>query len=404
MDVYVARQPIFDRVGEIYAYELLFRDSMENYFPDVDGEAATFSVLSNTFMSTGLEAVSGNKRVFVNFTRDLLVEGFAAMFPKETVTVEILEDVEADADTLAACRQLREQGYELALDDFVLNPESAELVEFAHIIKIDFAATPVEEMRACIEKCGGQGIRFLAEKVETREEYRMALDMGFSYFQGYFFSKPEIIRGKDIAPSRLALLQMVAEISRADMSFEKLEGYISKDVSVSYKLMAYINSAYFQRGQEISSIRQAMSLLGQRGLQQFVSLLLMSQIRGDKPAELLRGSIIRARMSECIGRSAALDLDKEQLFSLGLFSMIDVILDCEMEAVMASLALPGQTKEALIRGEGELARVLMLVNAYEQGAWERVESLAAELGVELSLLPGYYADAVGWADSLEQAA
>ena len=400
MEIYVARQPIFEKNLKIYGYELLFRGGMTNAFPNIDGNTATSKLLSNTFLSMGLEQVAGGKRAFINFTRDLLIKRVPVMFPREKIMVEVLEDVDPGVEVLDACFELSKKGYEIALDDFLYREELKPLIELAKIIKIDFMATPIDKIAEYVERLTPFGVKFLAEKVETREEVEKAVDMGFSYFQGYFFSKPQIVKGKDVSPSRMTLTQMVAEANKEEIKFEELEKIVSRDVSISYKLLRYMNSSYFRRLQEISSIKQAMVLLGQKGLRRFISLILMSQLTSDKPEELLRTSIIRARLCELLGKEESVSTNDSELFTLGLFSLIDAILDEGMEKLMEELPLSEGIKRALVSDEGGLADFLKLIRAYEVGDWKILSQTSSGIGIREEKLPEYYMDAVAWADSM----
>lgn len=298
MDVYVARQPIFDRKKNIAAYELLFRDSMSNAFPDIDGDVATSKLLTRSFFNIDLDQLTGGKKAFINFTEDLLLKQVPTMFPPEEVVVEVLEDVTPGDAVVRACEQIMQQGYILALDDFIYRDDLTELIALANIIKIDFMLTPQEEVGDMLARLSQHEVEFLAEKIETHEEYQAAREMGFKYFQGYFFSKPEILKSTDIAPSHISLLQLIAELNREDCSMEKLEEMVNIDISISYKLLRYINSAYFRRVQEITSIRQALVLLGENGIRQFVMLVTAAELAADKPNELIKASIIRAKFCQ----------------------------------------------------------------------------------------------------------
>lgn len=255
MDVFVARQPIFTRQKKIFAYELLFRSSLSNIFPDIDGETATSSLLSSTFLTVGIEKISGNHRAFINFTEDLLKRGTPTLFPKEKITVEILEDVSSSEEVIDACLSLKKKGYELALDDFVYHQNSVPLIRIANIIKVDFRNNSVDEISHLVMVLKRYPCRLLAEKVETYEEFHKALNLGFTYFQGYFFSTPEIIKNKDISSSQLTVMQLICEVNRVEFDIDALEKLINRDVSISYKLLNYLNSAFFSRLQPLSSIR-----------------------------------------------------------------------------------------------------------------------------------------------------
>jgi c-di-GMP-related signal transduction protein len=399
MKVYVARQPIFNIKKEIYAYELLFRDSMSNIFPEIDGDEATSKLLSSSFMSMEMGRLLGNKNAFINFPRDLLLQKTPTLFPRDKITVEILEDVEPEDDVVEACREIFQMGYDIALDDFVFRPELLPLIKIARIIKIDFKSMPLDQVKHLVEKLSDFKGALLAEKIETYAEFEEAVNLGFTYFQGYFFSKPEILTGREILPSQSRLLMVVAEVNRQEVSFDAVEKHILSDVSMSYKLLCYINSAYLNRVNEITSIRQALTLLGEREIRRFISLIVISELASEKPDELVRISIIRARFCELLGQAGGEDVDVSEFFIMGLFSLMDAMLDSSMESILENLPLPERVKTALTGGHGILSPYLTLVKNWERGSWKEVKQLALDIGVGSDSIPAFYLDAVEWAGS-----
>lgn len=399
METYVARQPIFTKSKKVFGYELLFRGGMSNFFPNVDGDMATSRLLSSSFLLIGMEKITGKRRAFINFTQDLLVNRIPLMFPRERTVVEILEDVKPEKDVINACREMADKGYCLALDDFLFRPNCMPLISLAKIVKIDFRSTPMEAIYELVEKLSQCDVDLLAEKVETHEKFQKALEMGFVYFQGYFFGRPQILKGRDIPTSKITLMQIMAEINKEDFRFDELERFISRDVGISYKLLRYINSAYFSRLENISSIKQAAVLLGEYELKRFLSLAAMTKLASDKPDELVRASIIRAKFCELMGGRGSFMAKPSTLFTVGLFSLIDAIMDDSMENLMKKLSLSESIKNALVYGRGELNHYLKLVVCYEKGDWEGVAEMAGILGLGEEDLPRYYMDSVYWADS-----
>ena len=395
----MARQPIFNKRKRIYGYELLFRDGMVNAFPDVDGDAATSRVLSTSFLSNGIERITGRRKAFVNFTEKMITEKIPTMFPKKTIMVEILEDMEPNAAVVSACREMVKQGYSLVLDDFIYKPEMKPLLALARIVKFDFRASSIKEIEAAIKELAAYRVKLLAEKIETHEEFQQALNMGFEYFQGYFFSKPEILKSRDISPSKITLLNIMSEANREDCRITELEKFVSRDLSINYKLMRYINSAYFGMFKKVKSVKQTLVLLGTKEVRRFISLIAMAQLVSGKPDELIRASLIRARLCENLGKEA-IGKNGSELFTLGLFSYIDAILDDEMGSIMETLPLSENIKKALTGGGGELQDYLTLVSCYETGDWEKVATLAAKTGLNEGKAPEFYMDAVEWADSI----
>jgi EAL and modified HD-GYP domain-containing signal transduction protein len=255
------------------------------------------------------------------------------------------------------------------------------------------------EIGEVVKKLTPYGSSFLAEKVETYDEFQKAQELGFDSFQGYFFSKPEILRGTEISGSRLSLLQIMAEANKQDLEFSKLEKLIGRDVAISYKLLRYINSAYFKRATNISSIGQAIVLLGEKQIRQFISLVAMSGLAGDKPDELIRASIVRAKFCGLLGEAGGGKKDSSELFTLGLFSYIDAILDESMENLMKTLPLSATIKEALVYSRGELKDYLSLAQSYDRGDWSSVSAMSSLLALQEESLPALFAEAVRWADS-----
>jgi EAL and modified HD-GYP domain-containing signal transduction protein len=322
------------------------------------------------------------------------------MFPAAKIMVEILEDVHPTEEVLASCKELVAKGYKLALDDFVFSEEWLPFIKLATVIKIDFMLSSMEEIEEIVALVQPYKCKLLAEKIETYAEFQQALDMGFVYFQGYFFAKPEVLKNKDIPSSQLTLLQLITEVNMTEFDVDNLEKLINQDVSVSYKLLKYLNSAFFYRVQPLSSIRQAIAFLGERGVRQFVSLIATSKLAESKPTELIRISIIRARMLELMAE----DLDKNNsadYFMMGLFSLIDAMLDHSMEYLMKQLPITDSVKNALSKKEGEMFPFLQAIESYGTGNWEKFEETSASIGIDAKRFPGFYLDAVGWADSYQ---
>ena len=224
--------------------------------------------------------------------------------------------------------------------------------------------------------------------------------MGFEYFQGYFFSKPEIVEGKDISPAQFNLLQIMAEVNHSHFEFSKVEEIIARDISISYKLMRYINSAYYKRVNEISSIKQAIILLGEKEIRSFLSLITMSNLAGNKPDELVRSSIIRAKFCELMANCVEPCKNSSELFTLGLFSSIDAILDDTMENIMSKLPLSENIKDALVKRSGELFNCLEMAKFYEKGDWERFSELTKDNNINQEKLPKCFLEAISWADAI----
>lgn len=398
MYFYAARQPILDRNKELYAYELLFRDGLENAFPDIDGDEATSRMIEGSQFSFGLDDFLGDKPGFINFTLDTLTKKYPSMLPKEQVVVEILETVQPGKRLLAECQQLKSSGYTLALDDYIHQPVWRHFYPYIDIIKVDFRDTStdiINEIKLAIVDF--PHIKLLAEKVETNEEFQIALDLGFSYFQGYFFSKPEMMQSKALSPAQMTLAELLYETSKADIDLAKVTQVFERDVNLSYKLLRYSNSAVFKRRAEIETIKQALVVLGQAELKKFLSLLFTAQISSDKPAELMRMSMTRARFAEGLAAIHG-KTDTSKAFLTGLMSLMDAILDEPIDVVMSKLPLAKEIKAALTEKSGVLAQYMELIHYYEAAQWKKANEVIESLQITKDKVPDAYHTAVQWAN------
>ena len=401
-EAYIARQPILDRRKKVVAYELLFRDGNAAFMPNIDGDLATNTVLANAFLAIGLDTLIGTKKAFINFTENLLKRKIPLLLPKENMVIEILEDITPTPELIRACDEMIRAGYTLALDDFTYTDAMEPLIAMADIIKMDFRLTSQETIRQYLGKLPKRnGLRFLAEKVETYEEFANALNMGFEFFQGYFFCKPELVKAKRISGSQLSLLRIIAEVNKHEFDLETIERMIAPDVSLSYKLLRYINSAFFTKAQSIESIKQALVYMGKNEIRRFVSLVAMAELSKGKPDELLRTACIRGKFCELLATSTQnRSVSPAELFTLGIFSLIDAIMDQPMQQVMEHLPLSDTIKQTLIQRKGRLIGFLALVEFYEKGHWDYIERIASTLKVDMERLPQLYAQACRWSNEL----
>ena len=397
----MARQPIFDANKNIYGYELLFRHGLENFFDEtLDKDYASSKVLLDSFLVFDLNVLTRGKRAFLNFTERVLLSEVAQSFHQNSIIIELLEMIEPTPEIVSVCKKLKNNGYLLALDDFQYHPRYLPLIQLADIIKVDFQLTRGEEERQDVIKQGGDKVMYLAEKVETQDEYNLAKEMGYTYFQGYYFSKPVIVAGKEIPSHKLNLVQLLKEINQPEMDFDQLGKIIQRDVSLSYKLLRFINSAAFGIPNEIHSIRHALNLLGVNEFKKWISLVLLSQIGSDKPNELMINSLIRAKFCELTAASIGQKAKAPHFFLMGLFSLIDAFLDHPKAEILRELPIPGDVKTAILEKEqqGKLSQVLRLIAHYEQSKWDTVAQIAAQLNIPENKILSNYLTSIKWAN------
>ncbi|TYT74363.1 EAL and HDOD domain-containing protein [Desulfobotulus mexicanus] len=403
METFIARQPIFNTQKQIVAFELLFRNGMDNAMPEMDGDQASYQLIANSFMDIGIQTLTEGKRAFINFTENLLLEKVPLMLPPKDTVVEILETVRPTPEVIQACREIAAKGYVMALDDFIYTPEWKELTDIARIIKIDFLNTPLTKIKECMAIETKVKPVFLATKVETHEQFDTAVSMGFILFQGYFFSKPEIIRGRQIQGQYLNLLQITAESAMPDMDLDRMEDLIHRDVGIAYDLLRYINSAYFKCRNEISSIRDALMMLGTDEVRRFIAILTLTKICSNKPEALMKASCIRGRFCERMGAATETPGLSSQLFTLGMFSLLDALLDESMEKILGEISLSKDIEKALLEKTGPLYPFLSLAEAYEKGEWDQVPKALAAIKLPETIIPGLYLEACEWSRNLTSA-
>ena len=369
--IYIGRQPIYDRDLNVVAYELLYRKSEQDNWADVtDGEHATTHVLNNAFMEIGFDALVGEYKAFINMPRGYIVSEQLLSLPPERVVLELLEDIAVDDEVVAAVQRLSQQGYIIALDDFVFHEKLVPLVQLADIIKIDLKALSSDSLVEHVKHLKKGDVRLLAEKVETQEEFDNCRQLGFDYFQGYFFSRPQIISSDKLPTNRLSILQLIARIYDPEVNFDELDHLISQDVTLSFKLLRVINSAAYALPRKIESMKQAVTILGVKNIRNWISMISFSGV-DDKPSELFRSSMIRAKMCENLALALGVR-DSDSCFTIGLFSNLDAIMDQPLTVLIMPLPLSTEIKQALLEREGMMGKTLNCVLAYEQGDWEKV--------------------------------
>ncbi len=405
MEVFVARQPIFDRRREVIAYELLFRsDAMATSYSGSDSAEATTNVIANSLLSIGIGQIVGDKKAFINFDKVVLLGGLHTILPREVLVVELLETIEVDTEVLAACANLSEQGYTIALDDYT--PHRMEpLAKYANIIKVDLQALGKPEQTRLLATYKQSGIKMLAEKVETAEEFEWALSAGYNYFQGYFFARPSTLRARQMPSTKLACLKLLSLVQEPDLDFVALEKLISSDVSFAFKLLRFVNSALFARSGDAHSIQHALVIAGEEGIRHWAVLATLQVMAKDKPAELIVYSLTRARFCERLVQLAG-DGRGHLGFLMGLFSLLDGLLDLPMEEALASMKLSPEVSSAILGNadQGSLfGNVLELVRAFEAAKWEVVIESAARLRIASSLVGELYATSALWSQQVLRA-
>lgn len=396
--IFIARQPIFELGKGLYGYELLYR--RDATIESADGEDGYMSaeVIVGALLGIGLPAISGGGIAFVNFSRGQLRNKSWELFQPGSVIFELLETVQCDDETVAACRQMVKAGHRLALDDYVYDEESAPLLELASIVKVDVLGRTPAQLLTIANELKPSGVRLLAERVETATIRDLCADMGFELFQGYLFSRPQLLTKTDVSPSQLSIMRLLNLLQDPNTSDLALDAAFQSDVALCYKLLRIVNAASLG-GRGITSIPHAVRMVGREMLHRWLAVILVASLgrKGDVTHELALTAITRGRMCELLAAGNADRRYAGSAFIVGLLSLLDVLLEVPMEKILARLELSSDVRGALLERSGPFGTPLKLVESYEKAEWESAKNFAEQATVPEETLPDIYLDALQWA-------
>ncbi|MDQ7094829.1 HDOD domain-containing protein [Desulfosporosinus sp. PR] len=405
MTLLFARQPILEISNKLYGYEFLCREEGGgNSYSSVNGDVATSNVMAASFLSMGVNEILGKRKAFINFTEAMLLHGVATLFPKEQIVIEVLENVEPSADIIVACKNLKAEGYTLALDDFVFTPSYEALINLADIIKVDFMATKTDQDRNYVVRQLRNGkIKFLAEKIENYDDFQIAVKAGYTLFQGYYFSKPVITSSKRIPPSKMNHIALIKLLESKDPDFEDIAKIIEKDVAFSYEILRIANTAYYYRGSEIVSIRQAAIRIGLDELKKWAFITALRKIGGNGQDMIVNLCAQRAKTLELLCRKLGLNKREMEFFTLGILSMIDVLAGCPIELLLPELPVSSEVKQVLSGNydQGKMSVCYKVILAYEKGEWAKIFDYVHKHAINVADVAEAYAGAVVWVNNVE---
>ena len=405
MFAYVARQAIYNRKKQVFAYELLFRDGVENCFPDVLPDEATSNMLADSHLTIGLESITFNKPAFINFHEDTLLYRFPATLNPLDVVIEIVETVNVSPELILACQHISDLGYKIALDDYDFSQKWDVLLPFTHFIKIEVNDIDISDENRLeqIKKLKDDGKILIAERVETIEEFDQLLPLGIDYFQGYFLSKPEMVKHRNIEVSVSSVIELVGISVSADFNLNDVNKVFETDLGLSFKLMRFINSPMLNKRHSIGSLSHAIKYLGEVELKKFIALLAIANLKGNKPLELIVSSLRRAQFCKLLGTQMDVTEDPPNGFIMGLFSLVDALLDKPMQDLMSSLPFSDECKDVLCqqRTHGKLAYQYRLCLAFERADWQEIDKLAQTTKIDLPTLFSLYYEASQWAHDMK---
>ncbi len=395
-EYFIARQPILDRQGQLYAYELLFRTSSENVAPrDLDRTLATAEVLSTT-NEVGLTPLVGKGLAFINLPERFLEEPDLLPLPPDRVVLEVLEDVDFDEARLVGLQTLSERGFTLALDDFIYEERYESALRHVDIVKLEITAIPRERWQQEVERLKSRGIKVLAEKVETQQEFEILLELGCDLFQGYFFARPKVMSGRKLTSNQVAVLHLLGQLNDPEVGIDEIAELVSRDVNLSLRVLNHVNSAAHALNRTVDSVREAVVYLGRNNIRSLVALLLMARVE-QKPAALMVIALVRAKLCELLAQ-ASNGNDPGAFFTAGLFSVLDALMDLPMGDVVKNLPISDELVAALVEHSGAMGEALEMAISVEQG---NIDPAAAEDSPwEPEELAPMFSSATEWADGV----
>lgn len=399
MGQYLARQPILDRKLNVIAYELLYRDN-EGRGIIQDGNQATTQVISQSLLGSDINKIVADKKVYINFTEQIIIDELPLILDRDRLVIEVLEDVKPTQQVLDALKKIKEMGYTIALDDVSYPLPDQQLLQMADVVKVDFMNIDQVKRQEISSHLKNYPVRLLAEKIETMNEFRDAVKMGYELFQGYFFARPDLVTVREVKPLKVNYIRLLAELNKEEPSYDAMQSIVESDVSLSFKLLKLINSAAFYRTKKIETIKQALTMLGLQALRKWMAIAVVRDHCEDKPDELFKISLIRGKMIEVLCNKKHAKKSCEEGFLIGLLSLIDVMTDRDMAQVIRELPLSDDVIAGLTTRQSIGGQYLDLIEHYEESRMEELAECAKQMDVDIQELPFIYYDALEWTEEL----
>jgi len=395
--MYIARQPIFDRSKKVYGYELLYRMHEHDLtYGEANAQQSTATVLGGLF-ELGLSSIVNGRKAFINFDYSFLMSDAIELISPDSLVIEVLETVEVDQPLVERIWELKKKGYSIALDDFEETVDGYPLIPAADIIKYDILLTPLHLIIDEVKKALKQKKYLLAEKIETEEEFEKAYQMGFHFFQGFFFSKPKVVGGiKGKKTAKVVYQNILNELHKEEPSFQIVAEIIETDAALAYRVMALSG----KEKHNTKTIKATLTKMGLLEVERWIRLMMMQEMATDKPQELFRISLIRSKFGEAIADHSGRKNRKYEISLMCLFSVIDGMLDMPMEDALAEIKLEDDIRDALIFHVGPMEPILKLIECYERGDCEHIIENADMFSISPDKLKDWYLQSIQWADKV----
>lgn len=397
---YIARQAILDRNNNTIGYELLFRDSPENKFPEIDQDIASSKLVIQNHFQGDIKSISLGKLAFINFTETCLVNKYPLMFDKSAIVIELVGHKSATERLLKIVKYYHDKGYQIALTEYDLDSKWDVLFPYISMIKVDIEVINAKRLRPVLERLKPFDVKLIAEKVETNYQLQSLAEVGFNYYQGFFYHEPEIVEGQTLAPIKSQMLHLISETFNKPLDFDHIADIISHDVNLTVGLLKLVNNVSTGTRVEITSLKQAAAYLGEDKLKQFVTILALSKLTSDRTSEVSRQSLITAKLMSKLATESAFVEISDFAFITGLLSAIEVIMSMPMSEIIKTMPLAKPIEEALVSHTGILGKLLELTTNYITGDGENIQELIDIYGLDANFIHKEFVNASNWCKSL----
>jgi len=397
---YIARQAILDRNNKTIGYELLFRDSPDNKFPEIDQDIASSKLVIQNHFQGDIKSISLGKLAFINFTEKCLINKYPLMFDKSAIVIELVGHKSATERLLKIVKYYHDKGYQIALTEYDLDSKWDVLFPYISMIKVDIEVINAKRLRPVLERLKPFDVKLIAEKVETNYQLQSLAEVGFNYYQGFFYHEPEIVEGQTLAPIKSQMLHLISETFNQPLDFDHIAEIISHDVNLTVGLLKLVNNVSTGTRVEITSLKQAAAYLGEDKLKQFVTILALSKLTSDKTSEVSRQSLITAKLMSTLATESAFVEISDFAFITGLLSAIEVIMSMPMSEIIKTMPLAKPIEDALVSHTGILGQLLELTTNYITGDGGNIQQLIDIYGLDANFIHKEFVNASNWCKSL----
>jgi EAL and modified HD-GYP domain-containing signal transduction protein len=402
MFAFIARQPILDTAKNVFAYELLFRDGKNNCYPSAEKSETTEKLIAQKYRTLALDDISCSKTSFINFQSNSIADDLSSSLDPENVVIELSAGSSKMDELTHVCQQVKKMGYKVALENCRVESDMSQLLPYIDLLKVKTERSEYDSLSRNINQFLDANVKLIADQVNTHEDFHICKGVGFDYFQGYFFSKPEAVSHQQLPTSKLTLVELMGASSSATFDLEGINRVIEQDVGLSYMLLRFINNPTINKRYKITSLRHALNYMGEVEIKKFIALLALTNLSDDKPLELIHLSLVRAKFCDLVGIEKNLGSNPPTAFLVGLFSMLDALLDRDMQTLVEKLPLVEDVKLALCGAQNDLSVYLMLAKAFESGNWLKVIRISKVLEIDQKLLHSLFNEAVLWGNGVRR--